>query len=187
MTPMTDTEGGPGGQRESAAPDASSPAIRIGAAALRHRGNYASAVYGSVLAASVVVSSGDLRTPVVLSVLLVVSGMVFWIAHVYAATVAGVHGGWHYGAIASGLRKEWPVAFASIPPAIAALICGALPNVSVNDGAWAALIVAIVEMQVWGFAAVKTSNLTGRALTRTMALNILMGLIIVALKVGVAH
>lgn len=184
---MNNAEGGPAGQQDPTPAEGPSPAIRIGAAALRHQGNYAAAVYGSVLAASVVVSSGDLRTPIVLSVLLLVSGLVFWIAHVYAATVAGVHGGWQYGAIASGMRKEWPVAFASIPPAIAALICGALPNVSVTDGAWAALLVAIVEMQLWGFAAVRSSHLTGRALTRTMLLNVFMGLIIVGLKVGVAH
>ncbi len=153
----------------------------------RHRANYAAAVYGSVLAASVVVSSGDLRAPSVLAVLLVVSGLVFWIAHVYAATVAGVHGGWHAGAIVTGMRHEWPVAFASIPPAIAALVCGLLPNVSVNDGAWAALIVAIVELQIWGFAAVRSIDLTGRALTRTLLLNVLMGLVIVLLKVGVGH
>jgi hypothetical protein len=182
---MSNAEGG--GQQTPAVPAAPSSAVKMGATALQRQGNYTSAVYGSVLAASVVVSSGDLRTPAVLSVLLLVSGIVFWIAHVYAATVAGVHGGWRYGAIASGMRKEWPVAFAAIPPAIAALVCGALPNVSVNDGAWAALIVAIVEMQLWGFAAVRNSNLTGQALTRTMLLNVFMGLIIVALKVGVAH
>ena len=184
---MSNTDKAPDGQQGPDVPAGPSPAVKMGATALRRQGNYTSAVYGSVLAASVVVSSGDLRTPAVLSVLLVVSGLVFWSAHVYAATVAGVHGGWHYGAIASGMRKEWPVAFASIPPAAAALICGALPNVSVNDGAWAALIVAIVEMQVWGFAAVRNSNLTGQALTRTMLLNVFMGLVIVALKVGVAH
>ena len=153
----------------------------------RQRANYASAVYGSVLAGSVVVSSGDLRSPSVLAVLLLVSGLVFWVAHVYAATVAGVHGGWHVGAILVGMRHEWPVAFASIPPAIAALVCALLPNVSVNDGAWAALIAAIVELQVWGFAAVRSSDLTGRALTRTMLLNVVMGLVIVLLKVGVGH
>ena len=44
--------------------------------------NYAAAVYGSVFAASVVISAGDLREPVTLAVLLISSGLVFWIAHV---------------------------------------------------------------------------------------------------------
>jgi hypothetical protein len=82
-------------------------------------------------------------------VLLVVTGVVFWFAHVYAATVAGVHGGWHAGAISAGMRHEWPVAFAAVPPAIAAMVCAFLPNVSVRDGVWAALVVAIVEQQLW--------------------------------------
>jgi len=149
--------------------------------------DYTSAVYGSVLAATVVVSSGDLRSPAALSVLLVVSGIVFWIAHVYAATVAGRHGGWHVGSIQAGMKHEWPVAFAAIPPAIAAAVCGLIPTVSVSDGAWAALVVAIGEQQLWGYAAVRNAKLTGPALTRTMLLNVVMGFIIVALKFGVGH
>lgn len=99
--------------------------------------NYAAAVYGSVLAATVVISAGDLRSPVTLAVLLVSSGMVFWIAHVYAASVASVHGGWHYGAIRTGMAEEWPVASAAIPPAIAALIAGSISSVSLSEGVWA--------------------------------------------------
>jgi hypothetical protein len=149
--------------------------------------DYTSAVYGSVLAATVVVSSGDLRAPGVLAILLIVSGLTFWMAHVYAATVAGVHGGWQYGAIVTGMRHEWPVAFAAVPPAIAALICGLLPNVSVTDGVWAALIVAIGEQQLWGFAAVRSAKLSGSALTKTVFLNVFMGFVIVALKLGIGH
>lgn len=151
------------------------------------RVNFTSAVYGSVLAATVVVSSGDLRAPVTLAVLLLVSGWVFWIAHVYAATVAGVHGGWHTGAIWTGMRHEWPVAFASVPPAAAALIAGLIPGITRGEGVWAALIVCIVEQQLWGYAAVRNAGLTGRALTRTVLLNVVMGLIIVGLKFTVGH
>jgi len=149
--------------------------------------NYTSAVYGSVLAATVVVSAGDLRAPVTLAILLVASGLTFWFAHVYAATVAGVHGGWQLGSIWTGMRHEWPVAFASIPPAIAALSAALIPEVSVTDGVWAALIVAIIEQQLWGYAAVRHAKLSGPALTRTMLLNVFMGLIILALKLSVGH
>jgi hypothetical protein len=152
-----------------------------------HKRDYTSAVYGSVLAATVVVSAGDLRSPAALSTLLIVSGIVFWIAHVYAATVAGRHGGWHIGSIREGMKHEWPVAFAAVPPAIAAAVCGLLPDISRTDGVWAALIVAIGEQQLWGYAAVRNAKLTGPALTRTILLNVFMGFIIVALKFGVGH
>jgi len=149
--------------------------------------DYTSAVYGSVLAATVVVSAGDLRSPAALAVLLLVSGVVFWLAHVYAATVAGRHGGWHAGAIRAGMHHEWPVAFAAVPPAIAAAVCGLIPGITATEGVWAALAVAIVEQQLWGYAAVRNAKLTGPDLTRTMLLNVLMGVIIVTLKVAVGH
>jgi hypothetical protein len=98
-----------------------------------------------------------------------------------------VHGGWKSGAISAGLRHEWPAAFAAVPPAIAALVCWFLPEVSVRDGAWAALIVAIVEQQLWGYAAVRHAGLSGPVLTRTILLNAGMGLVIVALKVAIGH
>jgi hypothetical protein len=152
-----------------------------------HGRDYTSAVYGSVLAATVVVSAGDLRSPAALSTLLIASGIVFWIAHVYAATVSGRHGGWHLGSIRTGMKHEWPVAFAAVPPAIAAAVSGLLPHVSVTDGVWAALVVAIGEQQLWGYAAVRHAKLRGAALTGTILLNVFMGFIIVALKFGVGH
>jgi hypothetical protein len=163
------------------------PAERPDVPPRRRERDYSSAVYGSVLAATVVVSSGDLRAPAILALLLIVSGVVFWFAHVYAATVAGVHGGWQVGALRAGLRHEWPVAFAAVPPAIAAIVCGSLPNISVTDGVWAALAVAIVEQQLWGYAAIHKARLSGSALAKTILLNIVMGLIIVTLKVAISH
>ena len=82
------------------------------------------------------------------------------------------------------MAHEWPVAFAAVPPAIAALVSGLLPNFTVTDGVWAALIVAIAEQQLWGYAAVRNAKLSGPALTRTMLLNVFVGFIIVALKLG---
>ncbi len=178
--PLEDTEAGNGPSSAGTPVATASPT--------GHRGrDYTSAVYGSVLAATVIVSSGDLRAPLVLAVLLIVSGLTFWIAHVYAATVASVHGGWHRGAIAKGMRHEWPVAFAAVPPAIAALICALLPGVTVGGGVWAALIVAITEQQLWGYAAVRNAGLTGPALTKTLLLNVVMGFIILALKLSIGH
>jgi hypothetical protein len=138
-----------------------------------------------VLAASVIISAGDVRAPLTLAVLLISSGLVFWIAHVYAATVASVHGGWHVGAIRTGMAHEWPVAFAAVPPALAALISGLLPAISVTDGVWIAFVVAIAEQQLWGYAAVRNAKLSGAALYRTMLLNVFMGFIIVALKLSI--
>jgi hypothetical protein len=161
--------------------------LRTASAAGSGRRDYTSAVYGSVLAATVVVSVGDLRQPAPLAFLLLASGVVFWIAHVYAATVAGRHGGWHTGSVRAGMLHEWPVAFAAVPPAIAAAVSGLIPAVTPTAGAWVALLVAIGEQQLWGYAAIRHARLTGRDLTRTMLLNVLMGVVVVALKFAVGH
>jgi hypothetical protein len=148
--------------------------------------DFTSAVYGSVVAGTVIVSAGPMPA-IGLSVLLVVSGIVFWLAHVYAITVANVHGGWELGAIRKGLRKEWPVAFAAIPPALASLSAAFFPDISTTDGAWIALVVAIVEQQIWGYAAVRRSSLSGMAVVRTITLNVVIGIVVVVLKFAVGH
>lgn len=152
----------------------------------RRQADFTAAVYGSVVAGTVIVSAGPIK-PVGLAVLLIVSGIVFWLAHVYALTVANVHGGWEFGAIRKGLRKEWPVAFAAIPPAIAAFTAAIFPDISVTDGAWIALVVAIVEQQVWGYAAARRSGMTGLAMVRVVTLNVVIGLVVVGLKFAVGH
>jgi hypothetical protein len=150
------------------------------------KSDFASAVYGSVVAGTVIVSAGPVPA-VALAALLVVSGIVFWLAHVYAITVANVHGGWEFGAIRKGLRKEWPVAFAAIPPALAALTAALFRDVSLADGAWIALVVAIIEQQLWGYAAARRSGMSGLAMVRIITLNVVIGLVVVALKFAVGH
>ena len=120
------------------------PTPRVGRAR-----DYTSAVYGSVLAASVVLGAGTGRSGFALVVILLVSNAIFWVAHVYAETVASVHGGWGFTAIRKGLRHEWPLFFAAIPPAITAVVAGWLFRASEGGIAWAALLAALVELQVW--------------------------------------
>lgn len=160
--------------------------VRPGVPTRRPQTDFTSAVYGSVVAGTVIVTAGPVR-PLTLAIMIVVGGIVFWLAHVYALTVANVHGGWEFGAIRKGLRKEWPVAFAAIPPALAALSAGIFPDLSPADGAWIAVVVAIVEQQLWGYWAVRRSGMRGLAMVRTITLNVVIGIVVVVLKIAVGH
>jgi hypothetical protein len=146
-----------------------------------------SAVYGSVLAASVIIGAGGGRGGTALAVILLVTGAIFWVTHVYAETVASVHGGWQVNAILHGLRHEWPLMMAAILPAIAAFIGGLVLSVSPSDGAWLALAVAIGELEVWGYIAVRKAGLTGPSRPRTLLLNLSIGIVMVGLKLVVPH
>ena len=148
--------------------------------------DYTAAVYGAILASTVIVSTGDLHSPAELALLLFVSGVVFWLAHIYAATVAHRHGGWNLTAIRTTLRHEWPVALASLPPAVAAGIV-ALVGFSPANGVWIALIVAILEQQVWGYAAARNAGLRNGDLMIALGLNLVLGFLIVGLKLLVGH
>src|SRR4029078_11814882 len=101
-----------------------------------------------------------------------------WLPRVCALRGGAVRGGWEFGALRRGLAKEWPVAFAAIPPALAAVTASLFPDISPVNGAWIALVVASVEQQVWGYAAVRRSKLTGLAMIRTMTLNVVIGLVV---------
>ena len=151
------------------------------------RHDYTSAIYGSVLAASVVLGAGTTRSPWVLGLILVISNAIFWVAHVYAEIVASVQGGWGFAAIGRGLRHEWPLVFAAVPPAVAAVVAGWLFHARELTAAWAALITALVELQVWGLAAARAVPLHGAALVRTIVLNLAIGFVVVALKLSLPH
>jgi hypothetical protein len=150
-------------------------------------GNLTSAVYGSVLAASVIIGAGSGRGGFALAAILVVTGLIFWISHVYAETVASVHGGWQFASILTGMRHEWPLMLASVLPALAALLAGLFPHLSRSDGAWLALAVAIGELMVWDYTAVRQAGLTGASKTRALLLNLSIGVVMVGLKLVVPH
>jgi hypothetical protein len=56
-----------------------------------------------------------------------------------------------------------------------------------RSSAGCCLAVAIVEQQVWGYAAIRTARLSGRALAMTILLNTGIGVVIVTLKVMISH
>ncbi|WP_433238747.1 hypothetical protein ACQPYK_31350 [Streptosporangium sp. CA-135522] len=146
---------------------------------------YAGAVYGSLLAASVVAGStaeGGPPSASELVVLLICTGVVFWITHVYAQLVSRGHPARFAWASARGVaRQEWPLAQASFFPAIAAALTSAA-GASDTVAAWAALCAAVASQVAWAVtAAVKTRSTTGVVIVSAIT-NLVLGLAIVALK-----
>jgi hypothetical protein len=157
------------------------------------RPDYAGAIYGSLLAASVVVGAGvgaegDYHLgPVRLAALLVATGLVFFLAHAYAELVGGRHHaslGW--SEIAKVARHEWPLFQASLPPAGAALLVGLLGG-SDAAAAWTALTVALVAQVGWATFATRRGGASAPLVLATTAVNLVLGLLIVALKTALQH
>ncbi len=99
----------------------------------------AGAVYGSLLAASVVVAQSPLQVavpPGELAALLLGTGLVFWLVHVYTRTVGEYVAGGRltWSTLTHAAEDEIPIVLAALPPAAAALVAGALGAYSVRGG-----------------------------------------------------
>jgi hypothetical protein len=151
--------------------------------------NYTGAIYGSLLAASVVVGGAGENglPPLQLATLLVATGVVFWLAHAYARLVGErTHVVVNPREIRHVARHEWPLLGAALPPAAAALLLGLL-GVGQVAVAWTALIVAIAGQVGWATVAAIRSGAPRRLVLLSALVNFLLGLVIVLLKSALYH
>ncbi|MFE0191474.1 hypothetical protein [Streptomyces sp. NPDC058989] len=149
------------------------------------RADYAGAVYGSLLAASVVAGAGTLGSfpRLKLVLLLLCTGVVFWAAHVYARLVGDrlVHESLSRQEIRRVCVDEWPIVQAAVPPA-AAVAVSPLLGLGPYGAAWLGLAVAAAEQVGWASVAVVQAGAPRRLVLLAGAVNLLLGLTIVALK-----
>lgn len=156
----------------------------------RSPSDYAGAIYGSLLAASVVAGTGPGHQPPnpgQLIALLLATGVVFWLAHVYAAMVgersAELLSLSKYRASA---RREWPIVQAAVPPAAAAGV-GALLGLSDAGAAWLALAVAVGSQLAWALYVAAKAGATRWGMAVSGLVYLVLGLLIVALKALLSH
>ena len=176
----------PTGVRDVEAPVDARPA--------REAPNYTGAIYGCLLAGSVVVGAaagggGDYSlSPIRLAGLLVSTGLVFWLAHGYARVVGDQARQTPIDRreIRRVARHEWPLFQAALPPAGAAVVFGLLGAGNAAAG-WAALTVAIVEQVGWATFVTLRIGASRRVVVVTALVNVVLGLLIVLLKAGLHH
>ncbi|WP_049556545.1 hypothetical protein [Nonomuraea sp. SBT364] len=154
-----------------------------------HR-DYTGAVYGSLLAASVVAGAGTLgRFPrLEMIILLLGTSVVFWAAHVHARLFGArtVYRTIRVAEVRRAGAEEWPIVTAAVPPA-AAVIVGPLVGLGPQGTAWLALAVAVAGQVGWAAAAAVGIGASLRVVLVTSAVNLLLGLVIVALKAAFHH
>ncbi|WP_310718855.1 hypothetical protein [Streptomyces lydicus] len=154
------------------------------------RVDYSGAVYGSLLAASVVVGAGALGPSpwLQLALLLLCTGAVFWAAHVFArlfgARVVGQD--LNRAEIRRVCADERPIVEAAVPPAAAAALAGQL-GLDYDGAAWLALAVALAGQVGWAMAATLRAGASRRLVLAAGVVNMLLGLLIVVLKAALQH
>ncbi|GIH95744.1 hypothetical protein ACFFMN_01740 [Planobispora siamensis] len=157
----------------------------------QERVDYTGAVYGSLLAASVVAGTTPGKDPtpgVIVSVLILATGLVFWFAHVYARLVGERRYGerltWAHTRRVG--RAERPLAEAALPPALVAVLCWAF-GVSDTTTGWLTLVTALAGQVVWATVAGVRANIGLHLVVASAVGNLLIGMMIVVLKVALTH
>lgn len=145
-------------------------------------GDAASAVYGTILAASVLVAV-EAGPGMTLGAVLA-TGFVFWLAHVHVAVMRGVvQGGEHVDLrrVRHAMVEEWPLVQASISPALPLVLAlaGVIGTQAAID---IGLVICLVGLIAWGFVVSRAARLTRRQTALAVGINAGLGVLMILLK-----
>ncbi|MDF3298642.1 hypothetical protein [Streptomyces tropicalis] len=156
----------------------------------RARTDYTGGVYGSLLAASVIVGAGALGAfpRLELVVLLLLTGVVFWIAHVHAHLFGArlAQRTLDRRTVLRVCRDEWPIVKAAVPPALAVAVSPLL-GLDLRGTVWLALAVAVAGQVGWSAAAARRAGASWGMVASSAAVNLVIGLLIIAFKLALKH
>jgi len=171
----------------------SDPPSAVGSteSAAEQRTDYTGAVYGSMLAASVVATAGVVGDypRLNLALMLIVTGLVFWAVHVYAR-LAGQRrmagSAWSWREIRTVSGHEWPIVEAAFLPTVAVAISPLL-GLDLTGTAWFALAIAVAQQVGWACLGAVRASLPRRQVVLECVVNLVLGLILMAAKAAISH
>jgi hypothetical protein len=156
----------------------------------RARADYTGGVYGSLLAATVLIGAGTLGAfpRLELVVLLFLSALAFWVAHVHAHLFGArlAQRPLDRRTVLHVCRDEWPIVKAAVPPAVTVAVSPLL-GLGLPGTLWLALGVAVAGQVGWSVAAARRAGAPGRLTVLTAVVNLILGLLIISFKLFVKH
>jgi len=148
-------------------------------------------IYGTIVVLAVLVGGAKAYPDGAgkIAALVVVTCLVFWLAHVYSHTVALVVAQdrrpefsdlWHIA------RHEGSLVEAAVPP-VAALLLGAFGLISTRAAVWTAFLLGLAVLAVQGVVFARVERLGWFGTVAVVAVNLGLGLVLVSLKLFVSH
>jgi hypothetical protein len=186
------TGGPPSGERRAAdrygADDAKR---RLGRFLLGNPRTIAGAVYGTIVVLSVLTAGATAHMNDLwrLTAVTAMSVIVLWVAHVYSHGLGeSITVGRRLTAaeVASIARRESAIPLAAVPP-VAAVALGATGVIGDNAALWLAFAIGVLTLAAQGMRYAKLERMSRAGTIITLALNLALGLSIVALKVALTH
>jgi hypothetical protein len=148
-------------------------------------------IYGTIVVLSVVITGGKAypSDPGQIAAFVVVTIVVFWLAHVYAHGLA--HSVSHdehlsFAELRRIAHRESSLLEAAVP-SVVALLAGALGLISEQAAIWLALSLGLVVLAVQGLLFARAERLAWLGTLVVVALNLGFGIFLIALKIVVSH
>ena len=164
-------------------------AARLGRTAMGERlGGF---IYGTVVVLAVVVAGARAfpHEPGHIAVLVVITTLVFWVAHVYAHGLAySVAHDQHLSLaeLRHIARQEGSIVEAGVPP-LTALVLGAFGVFSTQSAVWLAIGLGLAVLVTEGVMFARVERLAWLGTALVVAANLGLGLVIIGLKLLVTH
>ena len=148
-------------------------------------------IYGTIVVLATVVAGAKAYQEHVghVALLVLITTVVFWLAHVYAHALAHSVGQDQHlsrGTLMQIAGRESSIIEAAIAP-IAALLLGHLGIVSARTSVWLAIACGFGVLVTQGFAFARAERLGRLATLAIVAVNLGLGLALVGLKLWVGH
>jgi hypothetical protein len=148
-------------------------------------------IYGTIIVLSVLVAGSRAFPDDAghIAALVAVTSAVFWLAHVYAHGLA--HSVIHDEHLSLAelrriARREGSIVEAAVPP-LAALLLGSLGVFSTKTAVWVAFGLGLVVLAAQGVVFARVERLSWPSTLLLVAANLGLGVLLVGLKVFVAH
>jgi hypothetical protein len=153
-------------------------------------GEIAGTVYGTVVVmATLVAAYATEKEPWTLAVLVASTAFVLWVAHLYAhglsESIAEKRRLTPHD-LARIARRERGVVLAAAAP-VGALLLAVVGVLSAGTAVWLALGIGLLTLGVEGIRYARLEHLGRGATLAAIGLNLALGLLVVALKVGLQH
>jgi hypothetical protein len=163
---------------------------RLGRILLGTPSSIAGTVYGTIVVmGAVTAGSHDAGEPWALAGIVVSTVIVLWIAHVYAHGLGESIGRGRRldrAELFSVARRELAIPLAAVAPT-ASLVLGGLGVMRDTSAVWLALLIGLATLTVQGVRYARVERLGALGTATSVGLNLGLGLVIVGLKVLVAH
>jgi hypothetical protein len=153
---------------------------------VRTTGSVTEAIYGLILATSVIAVSReyDASNAGLIGVSVLVTGTVFWLAHVYARVLArsiAQQRRLTRAELGDVFRHDWPLVEVTVP-LVLILALGVLDAVPDKAAILTAMLAALVELAAGGAYAARASGAGARGTVVSAAIAVILGSAVVVLK-----